>query len=225
MPTSQPPIPAGQSELTPGWLTQVLRQAGAIEAGHVAEVSVEPAGQGQVADCFRCRLHFNRVEPRAPDSVIVKLPARDPTSRESGVAHALYEREVRFYQQLAGVVGITTPHCWYAEIDADTGMFALVLNDLAPAREVDQLSGLSPDDASTALGQLAGLHAARWGDPRHFGLGWLQDLRQRYNSVYPEVLPPLFDAFAERYGDQLDPDHSTRPEGRSRSRSSTGRRS
>jgi Phosphotransferase enzyme family len=205
--TSQPPIPAGQSELTPGWLTQVLRQAGAIEAGHVAEVSVEPAGQGQVADCFRCRLHFNRVEPRAPGSVIVKLPARDPTSRESGVAHALYEREVRFYQQLAGVVGITTPHCWYAEIDADTGMFALVLNDLAPAREADQLSGLSPDDASTALGQLAGLHAARWGDPRHFGLGWLQDLRQRYNSVYPEVLPPLFDAFAERYGDQLDPDH------------------
>jgi hypothetical protein len=95
----------------------------------------------------------------------------------------------------------------YAEIDAGSGMFALVLDDLAPAREADQLSGLSPDDASTALGQLAALHAALWGDPRHFGLGWLQDLRQHYSSIYPEVLPPLFDAFAERYGDQLDPDH------------------
>jgi hypothetical protein len=205
--TSLPPIPAGQSELTPGWMTQVLRQAGAIEAGSVAEVCVEPAGQGQVADCFRCRLYFDRVEPRAPGSVIVKLPARDPTSRESGVAHALYEREVRFYQQLAGVVGIITPRCRYAEIDAGSGMFALVLDDLAPAREADQLSGLGPDDASTALGQLAGLHAALWGDPRDFGLGWLQDLRQRYSASYPQVLPPLFDAFAERYGDQLDPDH------------------
>jgi hypothetical protein len=156
-----------------------------------------PAGQGQVADCFRCRLYFDRVEPRAPGSVIVKLPARDPTSRESGVAHALYEREVRFYQQLAGVVGITTPRCRYAEIDAGSGMFALVLDDLAPAREADQLSGLSPDDASTALGQLAGLHAARWGDPRDFGLGWLQNLRYHCNSIYPQVLPPLFDAFTD----------------------------
>jgi len=205
--TSPPPIPAGQSELTAGWLTQVLRRAGAIEAGSVAEVSVEPAGQGQVADCFRCRLHFSRTEPRASGSVIVKLPARDPISRESGVGYALYEREIRFYQQLAGVVGITTPRCLYAEIDEDSGMFALVLDDLAPARETDQLSGLSPDDASTALGQLAGLHAARWGDPRHFGLSWLLDLGQRFSSIYPEVLPPLFDAFAERYADQLDPDH------------------
>jgi hypothetical protein len=30
--TSPPPIPADQSELTPGWLTQVLRRAGAIKA-------------------------------------------------------------------------------------------------------------------------------------------------------------------------------------------------
>lgn len=32
--TSPPPIPADPSELTPGWLTQVvLRRAGVIEAG------------------------------------------------------------------------------------------------------------------------------------------------------------------------------------------------
>jgi Ecdysteroid kinase-like family len=205
--TSPPPIPASQSELTPGWLTQVLQRAGATGACQVADVSVEPAGQGQVADCFRCRLRYDRADPDAPGSVIVKLPARDPTSRQSGVAHALYEREVRFYQQIADVVGITTPRCRYAEIDTGSGSFALVLDDLAPAREADQLSGLSPDDASTALGELAGLHAAGWGDPRQLGLGWLHDLRQRYNSVYPQILPPLFDAFAERYRDQLDPDH------------------
>src|SRR5258708_1299922 len=43
-------------------------------------------------------------------------------------------------------------------------------------------------------------------DLRQFGLGWLQDLRQQYSSIYAELLPPLFDAFAERYGNQLDPD-------------------
>lgn len=201
----QLPIPPGQESLTPDWLTDVLRQAGVISACRVAEARTEPAGQGQVADCFRCLLRYDEAEERAPGSVIVKLPARDATSRESGVAQALYAREVRFYTELAGVVGITTPHCLHADIDADSGMFALVLDDLAPARETDQLSGLTPDDACTALHELAGLHAARWGIPRQAGLGWLQDLRERFSPVYAQVLPVLFDSFVERYGDQLEP--------------------
>jgi Ecdysteroid kinase-like family len=184
----------------------VLRRAGGMDACCVVEVSVEPAGVGQVADCFRCRLSYDDAEPQAPGTVIVKLPAQDPTSRESGVAQALYAREVRFYQELADVVGITTPRCRYAEIDASTGMFALVLDDLAPARDTDQLSGLTPDDACTALLELSGLHATRWGDPRRLGLGWLQDLREHFSPLYAEVLPTLFDGFAERYGDQLAPD-------------------
>jgi hypothetical protein len=158
-------LPSGQSSLTPEWLTQVLRQAAAIDAGRVAEVSVEPVGTGQVADCFRCRLSYDDAEPRAPRSVIAKLPAEDPTSR-----------------------------CLHAEIDTGSGMFALVLDDLAPARETDQLSGLAPDDACTAVLELAGLHAARWGDPRRLGLGWLEDLREHYSAAYAEFIPPLFDA-------------------------------
>jgi aminoglycoside/choline kinase family phosphotransferase len=169
-------------------------------------VSTEPAGLGQVADCFRCRLSYDGAESRAPASVVVKLPAQDSTSRESGVAQALYAREVHFYQDLARVVGITTPRCLYAEIDTGSGMFALVLDDLAPARETDQLTGLSPDDACTALSELSGLHAARWGDPRQLGLGWLQDLRDHFRPLYVQILPTLFDGFVERYGDQLEPD-------------------
>jgi aminoglycoside/choline kinase family phosphotransferase len=204
--TPQLPIPSGQESLTPEWLTHVLRRAGGIDACCVVEVSIEPAGVGQVADCFRCRLSYDDAEPQAPASVIAKLPAQDPTSRESGVAQALYAREVRFYQELADVVGITTPRCLYAEIDASSGMFALVLEDLAPARDADQLAGLSHDDASTAVLELAGLHAARWGDPRRLGLGWLQDLREHSNALYAEFLPPLFDGFVGRYGDQLGPE-------------------
>jgi aminoglycoside/choline kinase family phosphotransferase len=201
----QLPIPSGQHALTPEWLTHVLRGTGGINACCVVEVSVEPAGVGQVADCFRCRLCYDDAEPKAPASVIVKLPAQDPTSRASGVSQALYAREVRFYQELADVVGITTPRCLYAEIDASSGMFALVLEDLAPARVADQLTGLSPDDACTAALELAALHAARWGEPRRMGLGWLQDMRENSSSVYAEFLPPLFDGFAGRYGNQLAP--------------------
>jgi Aldehyde dehydrogenase family len=37
--TSPPPIPADPSELTIGWLTQVLRRPGVIEVGGAAKVS------------------------------------------------------------------------------------------------------------------------------------------------------------------------------------------
>lgn len=57
--TIQLPIPAGPESLTPDWLTDVLRQAGVISAGRVAEVRAEPAGQGQVCDCFRCLLSYD----------------------------------------------------------------------------------------------------------------------------------------------------------------------
>jgi hypothetical protein len=203
----QLPLPSGQHSLTPEWLTHVLRRAGAIDACSVAEVRIEPAGTGQVADCFRCWLSYDDAGSRGPRSVIVKLPAEDATSRESGVAQALYEREIRFYTELAHVVGITTPRCLHAEFDSGSGMFALVLDDLAPARETDQLSGLSPDDACTALGELARLHAARWGDPRRLGLGWLEDLREHQSASYAGLLPLLFDGFVGRYGDQLEPDY------------------
>ena len=48
--TAPPPIPADQSELTPGWLTQVLRRAGAIKAGRVAGLAAHlEAGADHVA--------------------------------------------------------------------------------------------------------------------------------------------------------------------------------
>jgi hypothetical protein len=68
--------------------------------------------------------------------VIVKLPTRDATGRESGATQALYAPEVRFYTELAGVVGITTPRCLHADIDADSGTFALVLDGLTPAHHL-----------------------------------------------------------------------------------------
>jgi hypothetical protein len=77
--TSPPPIPAGQSELTPGWLTQVLRRAGAIEAGCVTEVSVEPAGQGYSWD--RCWTDYRRYAYQClaflvPATMLVERTAR-----------------------------------------------------------------------------------------------------------------------------------------------------
>ena len=84
--------------------------------------------------------------------MVAKLPAADETSRATGVAMRSYEKEVRFYQELADDLSIATPRVFHAALDPDDlSRFVLLLEDLAPADQGDQLVGCSPAVAASAL--------------------------------------------------------------------------
>lgn len=110
----------------------------------------------------------------APSSLIAKLPSPDPTSRATGVALRNYEREVKFYQQLASTVDVRTAACYYADWCEADGDFVLLLEDLTPAAQGNQLSGCDETYARRAVLELAKLHGPRWGDPALDELEWLQ---------------------------------------------------
>ena len=61
-------------------------------------------------------------------------------------------------------LSISTPRCYYAEIDGEGPNFALLLEDLSPARQGDQLAGCSAEVARAAVLELVGLHAPSWCD-------------------------------------------------------------
>lgn len=187
------------------WLTAVLRHAGAITDSSIVGIERTPVGAGQVGDTYRYALRYDRRERSAPDAVVAKVSAADESSRAAAVAYRLYEREVRFYQQLATRVGIRTPQCFYADIDTATGQFVLVLEDLAPAASVDQLAGFTVDHARRAITQLAALHAPVWNDAELEEQDWLNHNRVQAHTLV-EVSPALFDAFAARYQDSLEPE-------------------
>ena len=100
-----------------------------------------------------------------PTSVITKLPSPDPTSRATGVALRNYEREVKFYDVIAPTVDIRVAKCWFGEWHATDGDFILVLEDLSPAEQGNQITGCDADTARRAVLELARLHGPRWGDP------------------------------------------------------------
>jgi aminoglycoside/choline kinase family phosphotransferase len=204
-PTNPPLVPRPE-QVTPAWLTDMLRGAGRIGRARVTSVAAQPVGTGQMGDSVRFRLAYDRHEADAPDSVVVKFAAADPTSRSTGLAMRSYEIEVRFYQQVAATVDIRTPRCDFAAIDLATGEFTLVLEDLAPAVQGDQLAGCTPDEAALALGELARLHAPRWGDPTLRHLEWLHRSTPERVRVGETLLPQLFAGFAERYGPRLEPE-------------------
>src|SRR3954454_4796507 len=157
--------------LTPAWLTSTLAGSGVLDGASVTDVQLTPVGTGQMCDSVRLALAYDRATT-APPSVIAKLPAADPTSRATALALRSYETEVRFYQQLAPVLPIRTPRVFHSDIDVATASFVLLLEDLAPARQGDQLAGCSPDEAVVAIDELVKLHAPMWDDPALTELEW-----------------------------------------------------
>lgn len=118
-----PEIPQHVDELTPDWVTAVLRAGGLSEPARVVRVEHELLGEGEgfVGQIVRLRLGYERgpeaLAPDAPRSLIAKLPIRVDRNRKLGEALGAYEREVRFYTELADRVPIAKPRCYYASMD------------------------------------------------------------------------------------------------------------
>ena len=183
-------------DVTPAFLARVLGR-------EVVGFDAHPVGTGQMADSVRYTLHPTNDD--VPRSVVMKFAAADDTSRATGLALRSYEIEVRFYREVAGTVGIRTPHCYHAAVEPDAGWFTLVFEDLAPAEQGDQMAGCSVDHAALALEELTKLHAPRWGDDTLTKLDWLHRVDQ--GSGTATLLQMLYAGFVERYESRLDPDH------------------
>jgi hypothetical protein len=198
-------------QVTPQWLTTVLRRAGALDGAAVVAFDCDVVGTGQMADSFRLTLHYDDEagpasppSPGRPPSVVGKFTAADDTSRSTGIAMRTSEVEVRFYQEVAPTVGVRTPRCYHADVDPATARFVLILEDMAPARAGDQVAGCSVDEAALALTELAALHAPRWADPTLETLEWLHRRTAESDDFGAVLMPALFAGFADRYGDVLD---------------------
>ncbi|MEQ8483889.1 MAG: phosphotransferase [Pseudomonadales bacterium] len=202
MPT---PIPT-PDDVDAAWLTARLREAG--HAGvTVRACEAERIGTGQIGLCMRYRLDLaDDPEGTAPRSLVGKFPSADPVSRATGVQLRNYLKEVSFYQRLQQRLSIPTPRCYFAAIDGEGPEFALLLEDLHPARQGDQLAGCDADVAREAVLALVGLHAPSWNDEALRGIDWLGEpsaqSRAMGLALYRELLP----AFLGRYGHRLADD-------------------
>jgi hypothetical protein len=185
-------------KLTPGWLSDALDH-------DVADVRFEPVGTGQMCDSVRLHLTY-RPGTLGPATLIAKLPAADETSRATALNLRSYEIEVRFYQQLAPDLPIRTPHILHSDIDIATASFVLLMEDLAPARQGDQLAGCSVDEATIAIDELVKLHAPRWGDPKLADFDWLHRDPEASRVFLLGMLPVFWNGFRERYADRLGND-------------------
>ena len=186
------------------WLTAVLQNAG-VDAV-VKSFEAKNVGTGQIGESVRFRLAYERDAEDAPRSLVGKFPSPDDTSRGTGVMLGNYLREVRFYQQLAPRALVQTPRCWFTDTDPTGGEFVLMMEDLAPAEQGDQLKGVTLEQARLVVEQAARLHASFWGDEGLDELSWVQGSKAAPPSaVTPELVTGLWQGFRARYAERLKP--------------------
>jgi hypothetical protein len=111
------------------------------------------------------------------------------------------------------------PHCYHGEWNATTNDYVVLLEDMSPAVQGDQLEGCSLQRAELAVRELTRLHGPRWNDPTLSEIEWLsgnepESSADGYALVWSAVLPGFAATYepylssemldlAERFGDHI----------------------
>src|ERR1700739_403904 len=125
----------------------------------VSAFQTERIGTGQMSECHRVVLEYQGDAP-APASVVLKVAASDPVSRQTGLALGLYEREVRFYADVAPRLAGPIAPCYHASFEHDTGTFAVLLGDAGPAEVGNEIEGTTVERARLAVAELGRMDGA-----------------------------------------------------------------
>ncbi|MGB8861652.1 MAG: phosphotransferase [Ilumatobacteraceae bacterium] len=198
-------------DLTAEWFTDLLRRNARLdEATAVAAVDVQRFGaaESMMSALYCVGLTFDG-PTEAPSSLIVKLASESDEQRFIAAVFKFYEREIRFYNENAAQVRVSIPHCLLASINTEDHSFVLVLEQITGRRQVDQIDGLSFQDARLALLNLADLHAPFWGKdldaeaetffrfdsplmhsvmPDHFAGDWAKVRAKVIDELPPEII-------------------------------------
>jgi len=205
------PIP---DPVTPGWLTSVLGQSGALGMGVVETVEWEATGAFNSATM---RLHVGYsadASTDAPTSLILKRNIAQQWAREAGAD------EVHFYQLVASLADhprIIVP-CFAAAHDEASGDSYLLLQDLSathhpPVTRDQQISivdAVPPAaDIDAVVETLAQLHAYWWDSPLldsgQFTVGYWSRTREQFEQ-YLQRRTTSWRRVIEHEGDWLPAD-------------------
>ena len=164
--------------------------------------SYTPIGTGQVGDSYRIALEWDGVE--GPATVIAKCSASNLTSRQTAKNMNLYEIEARWYLDYASDVPVRVPNTYYVGINnEDKGNFVMLMEDLAPAKQISQIDGCNFDNVKLVLDEAALLHGSCWNNKNLSKIKWLNYGKGRKEYI-KQLLLKVYPEWCSRYKNRID---------------------
>lgn len=168
-------VSAALSVRRPGTVVEKLEQVGARPgAGNKLFLRATYRDAGGLPETFVVKGGFL---PRRPDEFALAW---------EGMTRRLNAAEARFYRDFAAESAVEVPVCHFADLDADPGRGAVILEDLTASGSTFGAfdAPLTPDAAADVLGQLARLHARWWGHPVLDGPDLVDPLVERNGMLH-----------------------------------------
>jgi hypothetical protein len=170
----------------------------------VDAIATEPIGVGVGLLGDLVRVTITSSSPDAPASVIVKLPTHHEANRAIGLGLMLYERELRFYEELAPQSPmLRVPRCWSTDHDS----LVLVLEDLGASGYglADQVAGMTLDQAERAIDAIAAFHAHWWETSALHALDWLPTSDHPITMQSDQMFQDGWPLFCEKWAHVVPP--------------------
>lgn len=193
--------PGHLSEITAEWVTYALHAGGVAKNARVVSFQGRQVGQGVgfLSSVDRLELTYDRAEADGPASVIVKIEPEGQALREIGDAMHAFEREIRFYREVAPDAPLRLAKVYYTDIDPPD--YALVMEDLSDCQPGDQVAGMTEPMVEATVRALGRLQAQYWNNRRLVSLDWMP---QRFEFV--ELYRAHWPSFVERCAQWVSPE-------------------
>jgi hypothetical protein len=180
-------------------VADALRASGAASPdAKIGDLSARPIGIGALADTVLLEPVWRH--GTGPATMVAKLPSADPTAAATAASIGAYEREVRFYEDLAPRTAVSVPR-WLGTIGGD----GLLLEDLSALTPGDQFTSPPLQVLRAAREQLALLQAPFWDDPIVGAEPWLH---RRQGVPIPGIAARMassWEVAADRIAGSFDP--------------------
>ena len=181
-------IPETPAEIDAAWLNAAL-----VDWPEIESVTHDDIGDGTgiFGQISRLNLTYAGDAGSSPAKMIVKMACLEPENLAVGNALGIYERELRFYEELADQLPFRIPAKYLAS-RADDGRFVLIIEDLSGEFVVgDQVVGATLAQAEAVVDALIPFHAQWW---EHADLGSMEWLPVPNAPAYKAAVPGIYRA-------------------------------
>lgn len=195
-----PSIPSSINEVSPEWVTKILRASGAIQQACVTAIDSRILGQdiGFLSIVARIALTYDLPEPGAPAAIVIKFETQHEGLRELGNELQAFQREIRFYREVAPQVSVRLPKIYFTVEEPPSLM--LVMEDLSYCRPGDQVKGMNVDLVLATAAMMGRLQAQFWCNDSLDKLDWMPATNNMEHD-FPQKWPSFEKHFGHYAGD------------------------
>lgn len=187
--------PMHVDEITPEWITHALVEGGYLKSASVKSIEKKILGdaKGFLSSVVQVKIEYDTIQQDAPGSVVVKIEPEPGGFKDFGDELNAFEREIRFYKEVAPNLSIRLPELYYA-VDKSPA-YSMAMEDLSSFVPGDQLVGMHEQQVITTVEEIARIQALYWNNEALAKLKWMPDTNSMSNDYIGK-----WESFVENFG-------------------------